>query len=277
MAQLVTPNQRTPHCRCNTSTGEDGARPRKPTGQITSKLGVLLGSQFARPKILAAGIGKGTREFTQRDADARGDDADQDDSVHDEKGTAGTDSRDQGRRNAKPGIGQGEADAQDGQDRVVAPHLLRVAHLGQLEGILIEGARGGAGGFALGDDAVGDFFHVAGFSHGGGRGLMKEKRVETEMGRSLDGGEEDEGRVVQDCPKRETTWLGRVTRGGGKTWRRKEQAVGSKEASSAGTLPISKWLGSIEQKRLEKLQVQDGSDCEQRPRARIATSMYLAI
>jgi len=164
MPQLPAPHQRTPHRHSHTRTRKNGSTPRKPARQITRKLRIPLRRQLVCPKVLASGIGHCTRQLAQRDAHARRNQRNQNDAVDDEQRASGIDARDHGRRDAEPGIGEGEADAEDGPNGEVALHVLRVAHFGQLQGVLVE--RGVLGA----DLGMGLFFGI-GVGHGRVTGL----------------------------------------------------------------------------------------------------------
>lgn len=127
--QLNAPHSRTPHRERHTGTREDTPRPRKPPRQITRKVGPPRRRQLIRPEILSARIGQCRRQFRQRYADAGGDQGDQDDAVDNADRPAGVDAGDEGGGDAEPGVGEGEADAEDGPDGEFAAHVLFVAHL----------------------------------------------------------------------------------------------------------------------------------------------------
>lgn len=86
------------------------------------------------------GIGVGASQLREADSDACGYQSEQDDAVHDEHRSARVDASDQGGRDTPPGVGQGEADAENREDGIVALEVLLVAHLCQLHGIGVERA-----------------------------------------------------------------------------------------------------------------------------------------
>ena len=164
MAQLIASNDRTAHGQRDTCTREQAPRPRKPTRQITRKIGISLGRQLVCPEILPARIRKCGRQFRQTYPNAYRYKSDPHDSVHDQDRSAGVDTRDHRSGDAEPGVCEGEADAEDGKDGVVAFEGRGIAHFGELEGVGIEGFEvviGGHGGGWL--DFWGDFLD----RHGG--------------------------------------------------------------------------------------------------------------
>lgn len=150
MAQLPTPHTGTTSRQRHTRTRKQTARPGKPAGQITRKRSILPWGQLTRPEILTARIGQGARQLAQTDAHTGRDEGEEDQAVDDLDGTAGIDAGDKGGGDAPPGVGEGEADAEEGEPGVVSFEILSVAHVGEGEGVGI-----GVEGFEVGDVVVG--------------------------------------------------------------------------------------------------------------------------
>lgn len=110
-------------------------------------------------KILPARIRQRARQLTQRNPHTRRNEREEDQAIDDLDGTPAVDARDQGGGDAPPGVGEGEADAKEGVPGVVALEVLGVAHLGEGEGIAVEGLEVvvGGGGVGGGDVVEGGF------------------------------------------------------------------------------------------------------------------------
>ena len=165
MAQLIAAYHRTAHGQSHARTGENAPRPGKPSGQITGKPGIPSRRQFIRPKVLSTRVGIGARELTQTDAHSGTDEGDQHDAIDDEHGSARVDAGDEGGGDSEPGVCEREADAQDGEDGVIALHVLGVAHFGEFEGVGVEGFNVGDGGGVGGPGVDGEVLLL----HFGGR------------------------------------------------------------------------------------------------------------
>ena len=144
MRQLVTSDERAAHGKSHARRSKYTARPSEPARQVRSEIRISPRRQLVRPEILPPSIRQGAGQLRQGDADTGRDEGDKYDAVDDEDGPAGIDARDQSGRDAEPRVGQGEADPQHGPDGKVALHVLRVAHLGELEGVGIKALEVGA-------------------------------------------------------------------------------------------------------------------------------------
>ena len=67
-----------------------------------------------------------------------GDQEQEDQAVDDLDGPSAVDAGDEGGGDAPPGVGEGEADAEEGEPGVVALEVLGVAHVGEGEGVIVE-------------------------------------------------------------------------------------------------------------------------------------------
>ena len=152
MAQLVAPHNRTPRPQRHTRTRKQAPRPRAPPRRITHAPCPPPPRQLARPEILASRIGQRTRQLGQADADAGANEGKEDEAVDDLDWAAAVDTGDEGRADAPPGVGEGEADTEEGEARVIAFEGGVVAHLGEGQGVGICGRGGGGfeGGFLVG-------------------------------------------------------------------------------------------------------------------------------
>ena len=72
-------------------------------------------------------------ELTSRDQ------SEPDQSINNLHGTTAIDAGDESGGDAPPGVGEGEADAEEGEPGVVAFEVLSVSHLGEGDGIIVEG------------------------------------------------------------------------------------------------------------------------------------------
>lgn len=124
-------------------------------------------------KILPPRIRQRTRQFTQRNPHTRRNQRKKNQPVNNLHGPPTVNTRDQRRRNTPPGIGEGEADAEQGEPGVVPLEVLGVAHLGEGGGVGVEGVGVGGGGGGGGGVGV-----VVGGGGGGGGWWVGDGGVE---------------------------------------------------------------------------------------------------
>lgn len=149
MPQLPTPHRRTTSSQRDTRTSKQTPRPRTPPSRITTPPRPPPRRQFTSPIILTPRIRQRARQFRQTDTHAGRDEGKEDQAVDNLDGATAVDAGDEGGADAPPGICEGETDAEEGEPGVVSFEGGGVTHLGEGEGVGVEGGFGG--GEVVGD------------------------------------------------------------------------------------------------------------------------------